>query len=90
LRQGPFLLQPPPRTLDGGDNSDATDILYLSFGSESSRDEDSVFEPLGLILVATQDGRLDVCLDVLKTEPRWEAQKVGIKRISIPLFIYSS
>ncbi|KAL0949645.1 hypothetical protein HGRIS_009689 [Hohenbuehelia grisea] len=75
LRQGPFLLQPAPRILEGSEGGDATDITYLLFGTE---DEDVVKEGepehLGVVLVAFQDGKVDVCLDVEKIEARWETK----------------
>ncbi|VDB86566.1 unnamed protein product [Peniophora sp. CBMAI 1063] len=74
-RQGPFLLQPAPHELSGSNYVDTTDIVYLSFGNESLRDEDSEKERLGLVLIASQDGRVDVCLDVDKVEARWATSK---------------
>ncbi|KAI5829840.1 hypothetical protein K523DRAFT_352178 [Schizophyllum commune Tattone D] len=77
-RQGPFLLQPSPRNLDGSDGGDATDIIYLAFGGDFLADDDdddgSATERLGAILVAYQDGRIDTCLDVEKVEARWETK----------------
>ena len=81
-RQGPFLLQPSPRNLDGSDGGDATDIIYLAFGGDFLADDDdddgSATERLGAILVAYQDGRIDTCLDVEKVEARWETKPVCI------------
>ncbi|KZV77417.1 hypothetical protein PENSPDRAFT_672792 [Peniophora sp. CONT] len=74
-RQGPFLLQPAPRELPGSNYTDATDIVYLSFGSDGVRDEDNEKERLGLVLIASQDGKVDVCLDVDKVEARWDTSK---------------
>ncbi|KAN0132495.1 hypothetical protein V8E53_009511 [Lactarius tabidus] len=72
LRQGPFLLQPAPRILDGGEGGDATDILYLAFDKDEETDDDGETERLGVVLVVAQDGKVDVCLDVDKVEARWE------------------
>ncbi|KIY49501.1 hypothetical protein FISHEDRAFT_65459 [Fistulina hepatica ATCC 64428] len=71
--QGPFLLQPSPRTLSDGEATDATDIIYLTFGShdESDGDENGT-EHLGAVLIVYQDGKVDVCLDVEKVEARWD------------------
>ncbi|KAJ7283796.1 hypothetical protein C8J57DRAFT_1171692 [Mycena rebaudengoi] len=75
-RQGPFLLQPAPRTLDGSEGGDATDIMYLAFGTDDIvEDEDGEggeTEHLGVVVVAFQDGKVDVCLDVEKVEARWD------------------
>ncbi|KAI0321851.1 hypothetical protein OF83DRAFT_162519 [Amylostereum chailletii] len=77
MRQGPFLLQPSPRSLVGSEGGDATDIVYLAFGNDVDRDEDGdgETERLGIVLIATQDGRVDVCLDVEKVEARWETRQ---------------
>ncbi|KAI0303864.1 hypothetical protein BC826DRAFT_980012 [Russula brevipes] len=75
LRQGPFLLQPAPLTLDGSEECDVTDILYLSFDKDDDVDDDGETERLGVVLVVTQDGKVDVCLDVDKVEARWETRQ---------------
>ncbi|KAH9973089.1 hypothetical protein BGW80DRAFT_1437399 [Lactifluus volemus] len=75
LRQGPFLLQPAPLTLDGSEEGDATDILYLAFDKDDEFGDDGETERLGLVLVAFQDGKVDVCLDVDKVEARWESRQ---------------
>jgi nucleoporin NUP82 len=75
LRQGPFLLQPAPLTLDGSEDGDATDILYLSFDNDDETDDNGETERLGVVLVVTQDGKVDVCLDVDKVEARWETRQ---------------
>ena len=80
LRQGPFLLQPAPLTLEGSEDGDATDILYLSFDNDDENDDDGETERLGVVLVVTQDGKVDVCLDVDKVEARWETRQVSMRR----------
>ena len=77
-RQGPFLLQPSPRILDGSDAGDATDMTYVAFGLGQD-ESDSGNEPmhLGTILVANRDGRIDVCLDVEKVEAKWDSKQVS-------------
>lgn len=78
--QGPFLLQPSPRHLEGSEGGDATDILYMKFDAEAEVGEEwedeGETERLGLVLIAYQDGRVDVCLDVEKVEARWDAKQV--------------
>ena len=76
-RQGPFLLQPSPRTLEGGEGGDATDIVYLAFGTDEDDEGEGETERLGVVLVAYQDGRVDVCLDVEKVEARWDSKTVS-------------
>lgn len=79
LRQGPFLLQPSPRSLEGSEGGDATDITYLSFGADDDSTDDAKDpEHLGVVLVAYQDGKVDLFLDVDKVEARWDIKHVGI------------
>lgn len=79
LRQGPFLLQPAPRTLETSEGGDATDIAYLAFSTEAYDRENEVADPehLGIILVSYQDGRVDLFLDVEKVEARWDTKQVS-------------
>ena len=78
LRQGPFLLQPSPQVLEGSEGGDATDITYLSFGTEDDDPDDKVgdVEHLGVVLVSFQDGKVDLFLDVEKVEARWDTKQV--------------
>jgi nucleoporin NUP82 len=77
-RQGPFLLQPSPLALEGSDCGNATDISYLMFSNRDDEDEDDEeSERLGVLLVAYQDGKVDVFLDVEKVEARWEMMNVS-------------
>ncbi|KAF7301405.1 hypothetical protein MIND_00705700 [Mycena indigotica] len=74
-RQGPFLLQPAPRSIAGSEGGDATDMIYLAFGSNEQPEADSEGGEtghLGVVLVAYQDGKVDLCLDVEKVEARWD------------------
>ncbi|KAA1466240.1 hypothetical protein DENSPDRAFT_811047 [Dentipellis sp. KUC8613] len=75
LRQGPFLLQPSPRTIEGSEGGDATDIIYLAFGNTS--DDEGETERLGFLLITYQDGKVDVCLDVDKIEARWDHKQTS-------------
>lgn len=79
-RQGPFLLQPSPRTLEGSEGGDATDITYLAFGTEDEEGdgEGGETEHLGVVMIAFQDGKVDVCLDVEKVEAKWESRQVRL------------
>ncbi|KII94618.1 hypothetical protein PLICRDRAFT_47645 [Plicaturopsis crispa FD-325 SS-3] len=77
LRQGPFLLQPSPRSLDGSEGGDATDIAYLAFGDAYDDDNEGETERLGVVIIAFQDGKVDVCLDVEKVEARWDNREVS-------------
>ncbi|GLB33650.1 putative nuclear pore component [Lyophyllum shimeji] len=75
-RQGPFLLQPSPRTLEGSEGGDATDMSYLAFDPEDDGGEGDggETEHLGVVMIAFQDGKVDVCLDVEKVEARWDVK----------------
>ncbi|KAF5393939.1 hypothetical protein D9757_000165 [Collybiopsis confluens] len=75
-RQGPFLLQPSPRLLQGSEGGDATDITYVSYCQIPEGDiaEDGVPENLDVILITYQDGKVDICLDVEKVEARWQSK----------------
>lgn len=78
-RQGPFLLQPEPRLLEGSEGGDATDIVYLAFGTDyddDSEGEGNPTEHLGIVTVAYQDGKVDLFLDVEKVEARWDIKSV--------------
>ncbi|KAF8639690.1 hypothetical protein AX17_000954 [Amanita inopinata Kibby_2008] len=76
-KQGPFLLQPSPRMLDGSEGGDATDVTYLAFGlNQEGIEGEGEATHLGAIMIAYQDGRVDVCLDVEKVEARWEQKQV--------------
>ena len=67
-RQGPFLLQPAPRELDGSEESLAYDIAYVHLDhGESGTGE------LGFIFLGYSDGKVDLCLDVEKVEAQWDA-----------------
>ncbi|TFK43370.1 hypothetical protein BDQ12DRAFT_622288 [Crucibulum laeve] len=79
MRQGPFLLQPSPRSLEYSEGGDATDITYLAFGTddEDSEDGGAETEHLGVMMVAYQDGKVDVFLDVEKVEARWDIKHVS-------------
>lgn len=77
LRQGPFLLQPSPLTIEGSEGGDATDIIYAVLGNEEDDEYDGETEKLGIVMIAYQDGKVDVCLDVDKVEARWEKKTVN-------------
>lgn len=75
-------MQPSPRSLEGSDGGDATDITYLTFGPDEEEDVDgeaegAETEHLGVVTIAYQDGRVDVCLDVEKVEARWESKQAS-------------
>lgn len=68
--------------IEGSDGGDATDIIYTVLGNED--DEDDETEKLGIVMIAYQDGKVDVCLDVDKVEARWEKKTVN----HLPPFFY--
>lgn len=83
LRQGPFLLQPSPRALEGSEGGDATDIAYMAFSDDGEEDYEGETERLGIIVVTYQDGKADVYLDVEKVEARWESKQVSFRLLVI-------
>jgi nucleoporin NUP82 len=60
--------------LEGSEGGYATDLSYLSFDELEDDDDEErgATEHLGVILIAFQDGKVDVCLDVEKVEAKWE------------------
>lgn len=83
MRQGPFLLQPSPRSLEDSEGGDATDIAYLAFIRDDDDEDAGETERLGILIVTHQDGKVDVCLDVEKVEARWESK--GDKSQDLPM-----
>ncbi|KAF9263555.1 hypothetical protein L218DRAFT_901764 [Marasmius fiardii PR-910] len=91
-RQGPFLLQPSPRMLQGSDGGDATDIAYLSLGCDYDREsegDEASAESLGFVFITYQDGKVDLCLDVEKVEARWESKQIPSSDLPM-LAVYES
>lgn len=70
-RQGPVLLQPAPRELPGPFNSEACDIIQVSYSLKQSNPK---IQPLCAFVIAYSDGKVDVCLELAPAEPRFEAQ----------------
>ncbi|EKM59400.1 uncharacterized protein PHACADRAFT_114086 [Phanerochaete carnosa HHB-10118-sp] len=89
IRQGPFLLQPAPLSIEGSDGGDATDVVYLAFGADSDEEDEGETERLGVVLVAYQDGKVDVFLDVEKVEARWERKHVRAEELPM-LAVYET
>lgn len=88
-RQGPFFLQPSPPELKDSPGGDATDIAYVTLGSEfadSDEREDAetsslAGERLGVLLVAFQDGKVDVFLDLEKVEGKWDITTAKVSQL---------
>lgn len=83
LRQGPFLLQPSPRALEGSEGGDATDMTYMPFADDGDEDHEGETERLGIIVVTYQEGKADVYLDVEKVEARWESKQVCFRHVKM-------
>jgi len=78
-KQGPFLLQPSPIDIRDSPGGDASDIMYITMGSSFVEDDDIsvnslTSERIGIVAVAYQDGRVDVCLDLEKVEAKWDTK----------------
>jgi nucleoporin NUP82 len=72
VRQGPFLLRPAPRELDDAEST-GTDLHYFRYTparNDESEDEDAV---LGVFLIASSSGKVDVGLEVETVEAMWQA-----------------
>lgn len=67
--------------IEGSEGGDATDITYLAFGADDDADGEGETERLGVVLITYQDGKVDVCLDVEKTEARWENKQARVSII---------
>ncbi|KAH8926823.1 hypothetical protein BT69DRAFT_1347756 [Atractiella rhizophila] len=76
VRQGPFLLQPSPPELDDEEpESAACEVTYLSYAEEGTGNATGVF------LMSWKDGRVDICLEVDKLEPKWNFGRRGRSRV---------
>ena len=63
--------------MEGSEGGDATDIVYLTFGTSDEEDDEGETERLGVVLVTYRDGKVDICLDVEKVEAKWEHRHVS-------------
>ncbi|KAI6164741.1 hypothetical protein EDD17DRAFT_1557731 [Pisolithus thermaeus] len=59
------------------------DIAYLSFTSDDDEGNEGETERLGIVMIAYQDGKVDVCLDVEKVEARWESKQESSRELPI-------
>lgn len=68
--QGPFLLQPPPATveLDPEVDSHACDLIYLDYDSKK---DGTVAAGVGVLAIVYSDGKVEICLEVEKVEGKW-------------------
>ncbi|KAG8820318.1 hypothetical protein FRC17_010202 [Serendipita sp. 399] len=70
--QGPFRFQPAPAPSPEPDWDElASDIIYLKLGSSDGKRSSTRTTAAGTILIAYADGRVDVCLDLVKVEAVW-------------------
>jgi hypothetical protein len=71
-RQGPFLLQPAPLELDiDEDEPSASSLAYQLIEDDASEEVDDLTPPVGVILMAYRNGKVDVCIDTSKVEASW-------------------
>ncbi|KAI9135924.1 nuclear pore component-domain-containing protein [Paraphysoderma sedebokerense] len=84
ISQGPFLYKPLPPELDADIFSNAVQISCLNL------------KPVNSVVVAWDDGRIDICLEVEKVLPRWgykvsshngKSLKISGSSSSLPTFI---
>jgi nucleoporin NUP82 len=70
--QGPFRFQPAPAPTSTPEWDEmATDILYSCPFTDEVNKSTKLPLTAGLLLVAFADGRVDVCLDLVKVEAVW-------------------
>jgi hypothetical protein len=81
VRQGPFLLRPAPRELDEVEST-ATDLHYFSYASP----DDGSGSTLGIFLIASSSGKVDIGLEVEKIEAMWQSSNYNVN-ISKHFFI---
>lgn len=76
-RQGPFLLQPAPCELDADEDvPTACDLHYILVHLDDDDDSDEGHSsPLGIIMMAYNNGKIDICVDVAKVEATWSRQE---------------
>lgn len=91
IRQGPFLFQPAPEDLHPDDMAtSACDLLYMKASPDTSLYSDNDYKfsgaALGIIVIAYEDGRMDVCLDTARVEATWTKSDHDDKVRQIPLF----
>ncbi|PVG00486.1 hypothetical protein CPB86DRAFT_754686 [Serendipita vermifera] len=70
--QGPFRFQPAPAPSSAPDWDEiATDIFYSTPNLQGDRSSNDKLSSIGILMVAFADGRVDVCLDLIKVEAVW-------------------
>jgi nucleoporin NUP82 len=70
--QGPFRFQPAPAPSSAPDwDETATDIFYSVPILQQDKPSKDKLISMGILLVAFADGRVDVCLDLIKVEAVW-------------------
>jgi nucleoporin NUP82 len=70
--QGPFRFQPAPAPTSTPEWDEmATDVLYSCPFTEEANKSTKIPPTAGMLLVAFADGRVDVCLDLVKVEAVW-------------------
>jgi nucleoporin NUP82 len=78
--QGPFLMQPAPdeNELADGFGEGACDLLYISYRRPQKKPKEiSSGSEISLLLIAYQQGRVDICIDLDKVEPVWHSNSVS-------------
>ncbi|PWN35586.1 uncharacterized protein FA14DRAFT_44270 [Meira miltonrushii] len=69
--QGPFLLAPAPHELSEERESRGADLFYTRIASKG--------EGVGIIGIASDDGRIDLCLSIESILPKWASSKKNSK-----------
>ncbi|MCO5565645.1 hypothetical protein L7F22_019319 [Adiantum nelumboides] len=72
IPQGPFLLAPAPHELSEERESRGADLFYTRIASKGD-------EGVSIIGIASDDGRIDLCLSIESIMPKWASSKKGSK-----------
>lgn len=83
--QGPFRFQPGPVGALTAMEDVASDILYLCPFSDDAKRENKNIPAVGIVLISFTDGRVDVCLDLIKIEAVWTRSVSAYDMSSCPV-----
>lgn len=83
--QGPFGFQPAPYGGLTEWDEMASDILYLTPFSDSSKRENQGLPAVGIMLLSFNDGRVEISLDLVKVEAIWSRPVRLISYLRCPI-----
>ncbi|EJU06592.1 hypothetical protein DACRYDRAFT_61384 [Dacryopinax primogenitus] len=84
VAQGPYRIIPESPELDDSIESEATDLIYLVYDDDTS-------DPLNILGIAWDNGRVDICLDLDRVEGMWIPDSAVRSQQEAPsLFLYET